>query len=323
MKNIKRQENAYRIVEQQKKEGKITSKPPLGYKIGLVNGERHVVIDPSPAALVKEAFALYASGLYALEQLSHILLENHNIWVARQTLHGIFQNPFYIGYIELKGERYPHIYERLIDEDLFNKTNDTLKRYRKKKVAYGEKPFFFRRMIKCERCTGYYTGEMHKSIVYYHCSQLRLKKHLHEDVKSAKELDMIAQVYTYASQFGVPHVLLADQRIFQRFCRLIFKEITGNGKNITFTLYEITFPVLELLTNEALYTAHEKKKSIDNEIVTTTYTDSLLLFCQEPRTIEEIMVHLGKDITETQHTLFDYQINNLLEEDLHGKWKTL
>ena len=112
-----------------------THRAPLGYlnRKEWEAGRRmaYVVLDPERAPLVQEAFALYASGDYTLEQLT-VEMEARGLtmrpWRDRPgrplSLNGlrwVLANKFYVGIIEHNGVEYQGRHEPLVDSQTFEK----------------------------------------------------------------------------------------------------------------------------------------------------------------------------------------------------------
>jgi hypothetical protein len=89
----------------------------------------------------------------------------------------ILKNPFYMGQMRIRGKLYPHKYERLISEKLFENAEAVRKRYAIKPTIYAGLPYAYRGLIACGECGCRITFEKKKGkYVYGHCTQYR-KKH--------------------------------------------------------------------------------------------------------------------------------------------------
>jgi site-specific DNA recombinase len=87
---------------------------------------RTVEVDPVRGPLMKEAFALYATGNWTIEALAAHLTslgltsratENIPSTPINETgLHRLLANPYYTGVVTLNGVRYPGQHEALVDE---------------------------------------------------------------------------------------------------------------------------------------------------------------------------------------------------------------
>ena len=116
--------------------GKYQTKAPVGY----LNVNKDIIVDSERAPLVKKMFEMYATGLYSIKSLQNFaeemnLCSSHsktNKPLGRETIYAMLKNPFYYGYMRIKGDLFPHNYPKLIDKDLFDTVQRTLlsKRFR-------------------------------------------------------------------------------------------------------------------------------------------------------------------------------------------------
>ncbi len=103
---------------------------PLGYK-NIREGTRNVAIvipDPETAPHVKEAFNLYATGDFSLDDINDFFFDrgmtnkkNSKKTMAHITISNMLTNPFYTGVVRYKGIEYPGKHEALISRQLFQK----------------------------------------------------------------------------------------------------------------------------------------------------------------------------------------------------------
>jgi DNA invertase Pin-like site-specific DNA recombinase len=127
-------------LRQKERMGGWTHRAPIGYVNKKVwEGTRRmawVEIDPERGRLVTEAFSLYASGEYTLDQLTSEM-EHRGLtmrpWSKRParpvSLNGIrymLANKFYIGIIDAAGAEHTGRHEALIDHQTFHKVQDLL-----------------------------------------------------------------------------------------------------------------------------------------------------------------------------------------------------
>lgn len=155
------------------KQGLYPLPAPLGY-LDRGKGEKKV-IDETRAALVRQAFQLYASQRFSLRAL---LTEITLMGLRRRnggklTLTGIstiLNNPFYIGIIRLKrsGETFQGAHMPLITKALFDRVQAILRGKTNPKTQKHE--FLFSRIIRCQSCGYHLIGERQKrKYVYYRC----------------------------------------------------------------------------------------------------------------------------------------------------------
>lgn len=121
-------ENVKRSVDYKLKSGEWIGKAPIGYLNAKDEfDKRTVILDKVRAPFIKKAFELYSTGEYSFEKLAEYFsdkLVNNNKSLkplSPSQFHLVIKNPFYAGRMLVKGKLYPHKYERLISESLFEK----------------------------------------------------------------------------------------------------------------------------------------------------------------------------------------------------------
>ncbi len=152
-------DNVKRSIDYNTKRGIWQSQAPLGYLNRRDdNNKPIIIIDPDRALGVKRLFEEYASGLYTVGELvkkSEIFGATNKKTgktITKAALFNILNNPFYYGMMKVKGTLYPHIYQPLIDKELFDKCQDIMNGKNRKRFKYAEKPYIFRGLIKCAGC---------------------------------------------------------------------------------------------------------------------------------------------------------------------------
>ena len=154
------------------KRGLYPGAAPLGYR----NHGRHALktIDRKTGSLVKEAFTLYASGLYPLDALRRVLatkglVARNGKPLSKNSLSLMLRNPFYTGLIRVKktGETFEGAHRPLIPPSLFDRVQQTLDGRILARPAKHE--FTFRRLIRCSACPRTLTAERQKGHIYYRC----------------------------------------------------------------------------------------------------------------------------------------------------------
>ncbi len=152
--------------KQKVKNGGTPFRAPIGYLNSreTVEGRevRTVTLDPERAPLIREAFALYASGDFSLSELA-ALLEDRGLrsrptrkYPARALLakdvQSMLRNPYYLGIVNYAGKTYQGRHQPLVDEATFQEVQDLLE---SKRVS-GERPWrhfhYLRGSIYCREC---------------------------------------------------------------------------------------------------------------------------------------------------------------------------
>ncbi len=158
-------------------QGWLPTKPPLGYKTIGDKGHKIHVPDESTAPFIRRAFDYYASGNYSMKRLAEkICAEGFRTRLgnkpSKSVIEGILGDPFYYGAMRWNDVVYPRgKHEPLTSRIVFDKVQDI--RTNKKAPKYQTRQFIFRKLIECGECKGTITAEIHKGIVYYHCSHYR------------------------------------------------------------------------------------------------------------------------------------------------------
>jgi DNA invertase Pin-like site-specific DNA recombinase len=153
---------------------------PIGAPIGYLDcgGGQPKVPDPAKAALIHEAFDLYASGNYSLPRLVEEMYRKglRNRRGGKVSLTGvstILNNPFYIGVIRIRktGERFAGAHKPIVDKRIFDTVQLILKG--KTVVRTHRHEFPFSRMIRCALCGQTAMAELQKGHTYYRCHTKR------------------------------------------------------------------------------------------------------------------------------------------------------
>ncbi len=154
------------------KQGLYPRPAPIGY---LDKGQgKPKEPDSIRAPLIKQAFALYATGKYSLALLAKKVgeLGLHNKSgnkISRNGINTVLKNSFYTGLIKIEktGEIYAGIHHPIISQHLFDKVQAILsgRHVDKKQTHY----FIFRRLLTCESCRYKLIAETQKGYIYYRC----------------------------------------------------------------------------------------------------------------------------------------------------------
>ena len=176
-------------------------KPPMGYDIIRVDGERKIVVNKT-GRLLRKAFEWKSEGMKNEEILKR--LQAAGLKIYKQKLSMIFSNPFYCGVIStrmLNGKLVEGRHEKLISPELFLKVNNV-------RVAAGGKygvahqsevdAIPLKMFMKCPMCDLGYTGYIvkKKQLYYYKCRTRGCCSN-----KSAKAVN--EQFVNYLSQYAI------------------------------------------------------------------------------------------------------------------------
>ncbi|MBC5992713.1 recombinase family protein [Pontibacter sp. SD6] len=179
--NMRRSMNTASGMRKALKEGRFMGKAPLGYRNSRdVNNRPVIEVVPEKASLVREAFELFATGMYDKEELRR-KLKPKGLTLTKTCFAQMLRQPAYCGKIVVKAkDNEPEltvtaIHEPIIDETLYNKVQEQLKRRVKRKAKpkklVAELPL--RGNLICPDCGGNLTGSASKGsggvYQYYHC----------------------------------------------------------------------------------------------------------------------------------------------------------
>jgi site-specific DNA recombinase len=154
------------------KQGFFPLPAPRGY---LDQGKaKPKLIDPVVGPLVREAFALYATGAYSHQSLQDEMYRRGlrgktGKRLSNDAISHMLHNPFYVGLIRIErtGEVFQGVHEPLVRQATFDRVQAMMKgRVFARPTKHDP---LFRRMIRCATCGYAVIGETQKGHVYYRC----------------------------------------------------------------------------------------------------------------------------------------------------------
>ena len=155
------------------RQGHFPFQPPYGYR----NNRQTRMIDvcPERSVFVERAFALYATGQYSLQEVSHQLVVEgfryrpYQAKIAKSSLEVMLKNIFYTGDFMIKDQFFNGKHQALVSPALFEKVKSILTRGTFSKPVKHD--FAFAGMMTCGHCGCAITGQIQKKkYIYYHCS---------------------------------------------------------------------------------------------------------------------------------------------------------
>lgn len=177
----------------QRKLGKFTGgRPILGYDTVPEGGA--ITVNLEEAEIVRQIFALYIEQQSVLQAV-RIIHQNgwtNKRWKSRDgkmsggsnfttsTLYHLLTNPTYIGVVEYNGARYPGKHEAIIDEEMFNRTQNLLagNRGNLRKSVRSPEGAILGVKLKCAHCNATmshtYTMRSGKRYPYYVCMSAKV-----------------------------------------------------------------------------------------------------------------------------------------------------
>lgn len=153
-------DNVKRSIAQKLKQGEWISKAPIGY-MHIKNeftGKSDIVPDPYRAHLVRKLFEYYAKGIHSFAEIAEfakrIGLTNsrgNKGYLSKSHVEMILKDPFYCGIMRVKktGKEYPHRYDTVISQELFDKCMQVKKGRNRYVGYYNTKEFLFKGILKC------------------------------------------------------------------------------------------------------------------------------------------------------------------------------
>ena len=150
-------DNVKRSIDQKLRIGEWIGTAPIGYLNSRdERGRSTVIIDEFRSPLIRRMFEEYATGEHTLADLTRKAKEwglrnarGNQGELAKAQVHRLIQNPFYYGEMEVKGKKYPHVYQPIITKELFDACQAVRLGWHKKPFKYAEKDYVFRGLMTC------------------------------------------------------------------------------------------------------------------------------------------------------------------------------
>lgn len=169
-------DNVNRAIYKLIKSGKVLGKAVYGYKNITIDEETKTVeVETYEAQVVLKLYEWYATEAYSMKELVQKAKQELNATLAKSKIGRILEDKFYIGIATYKktGLEYPHVYEKIVPDYLFNKVQE-IKYSRTQwdgKGKYAGKEFYYRALIKCTVCGYSVSPEEQRGKNYYVCTQ--------------------------------------------------------------------------------------------------------------------------------------------------------
>ena len=235
-------------MSQKVKAGGWPHKAPVGYK-NVREGSRgiaKIVVDPETSPIIQEAFKLYATGNWSVEDVRDFLFDKgigHRKGgkgsMGLNGVHKLLMNPFYTGVVVYKGVQYDGQHEAIISQSLFQKVQVMLDMRNQSGERKRKHPHYLKGSLYCADCGGRISYILAKGkYPYFYC--LRQYKSKNEDCQ-AKYTD-VAKVEKAVEDL-YKHIQLTQEaadKLVQKFNEQILNDQSGNaleeqflGKRIT------------------------------------------------------------------------------------------
>ena len=296
--NTRRAMNTTQGMRRAKKEGRWVSTPPLGYSYSRDEKNKPIIIPNEKAHFVLEAFELYASGRYHVEEVRRILNKKgmkcgrNNIWL-------LLRNPLYCGKILIKAylkepeEIVTGLHKPIVSEELFLKVQQMLlqKSKIKSKPKKVNETFPLRGYLICPRCGrnlsgSYSVGKVGGRYAYYHC-MLGCKERQKVEVLNE-------QIKTWMKK------LQLKPEIKELFLHLFEKQMTLHSQND-----RTDRKLLQQKLNNAKFTLEKiDEKYLKDDIDKVSYNR---LISKQNQIIEELQLELSNTSTSKLPVKKDFE----------------
>ena len=168
-------ENTKSGLKEKVRRGEFPGKAPIGY----LNDYRSkkIIVDRKRAAVVKEAFQLYATGTATLDRIraffgEHGIISSNGHPFIRAYVSKMLSNPFYYGHFRYNGDVYEGTHEAIITKALFDQVQAVFnRRWRYSPLVKKTTPKPFLGLLHCASCGGAITAEIQKGHTYYRCTK--------------------------------------------------------------------------------------------------------------------------------------------------------
>ncbi len=250
-------DNVRRRFEQKRREGEWTGRAPFGYvNADLDNGKKWINAELFHASAVKKIYEYYSSGNFSLRLIRGKLIEEFSITLSTSQLDRILKNPFYKGVMQVEGQLYPHNYEKIVSEELYDQAKAVREGYFKKPTRYAGLPYYYRGLISCTTCGCRITFEKKKTrYVYGHCTQYKGK----HGAKYVEEDNFTKQLRTAFESFEMP------QKDYEEIRKRMKLSVNQDNKTNTTKLAHVDTEITKYQHRmDKLYEDHQDKKIPDD-----------------------------------------------------------
>ena len=207
--------------------GIFPGKAPRGYKNVQSDdnkrSRRWIEIDEKEALLVKKLFELYATGMYALSDLSRILFNeglktNDKKWgdrvlkggneISKEIIRQMLMNVFYTGKYFWKGQIYEGTHGALVSQQMFERVQQLLSK-RRNGGKGGKINLLFKRLLRCGECGRMVVGQTQDKYTYYRCTLSPIKNQMPCNQKKYIEEGVIEdEIVKNLNKFTMPKDML-------------------------------------------------------------------------------------------------------------------
>lgn len=181
------QEDTYNTQQSKLRNMELYGKAQFGYRNAKdEHGKATVVAEPFEAGIVKYIFDEYTTGASSYQKIAQEIEKKFRIKMGKSKVEKIIRHPFYMGQMPFKGQLYPHKYQTLITEEIYEIAKEIRegRTQSNKKGKMLGKHGLFRGLITCADCGCSLTPSpnRHKKLnrevqsdCYYYCTNSKGK----------------------------------------------------------------------------------------------------------------------------------------------------
>ena len=203
--------------------GELPWASPYGYEHMTISEhpKRKTVVSTEPqATIVRQIHIKFSSGSYSCKSLAEAINAEYSTNFHKGKINLILRDRFYIGIMTDKktGQEYPHYYEKLVSDDLFEQNQAILDGHSGKRRRYAGIPSVYRGLIHCMVCgctispdpktKRQKNGNIHRYF-YYHCSN---GKKVHDKLTNITENELNDGIRQILKTFHIPAERMAQLR---------------------------------------------------------------------------------------------------------------
>ncbi len=194
-------DNVKRAQEQMLRMGTYPSRPSFGYKrVSISKDKTEIVVDEFASRIVQKAYEWYATGSFSMDLLRKKLKEEYGVEWSHGWTDKILKDTFYYGIMKWNKKFYPHKYQPIITQNLFDQVQKVKESFNKKHFKFAGLPYIYRGLLRCGHCGLSVTPEKHKGHIYYHCTQYNGK----HGAEWLREEDITKQLGSIFKRLQVP-----------------------------------------------------------------------------------------------------------------------
>ena len=298
LKNIKTR--AKSTTEYRARNGYALGKAPVGYinpKKTKKNKEKIIIPDDSKKHYIKQAFDLYATGMFSLDGVGRELAKYGFVNklgkpYPKKRIEDILKNPVYMGKVQYEGELYEGKHEPIISEELFYRVQLRFKNTGSRRPKGEVKTYTG--FIKCANCGCAYTGLVkhgaHNSgtYTYYRCSNYN-KAH-------TKERNISEYLIDEAMQEVLESFDISDEQL-KRIKKSIFEGVTELQAFEHKSVKELQQQYNKL--TDTIANAVKQKLTGELDIDDDTYNELIKKWQDEKREVSSKITNLSESTKDT------------------------